>query len=174
VGGRALRWGTSRERRAAGLVLLVSGAVAVAGSNTWVLLLLLAGTLAHAAGWAILPGAGWRRILAMSIATPATWLLLSGPRFAVVAVVGYLGWMLVRERSPLATLTTALPLGVALAAGGAFGGAIVPYDRMLPVLAATAGALVAGAWLAAAIDRGLGRRRSRRADGSGPPVPSQS
>ena len=79
-----LRWGTYRERYLGGLWLIIGGGVAIAGSDTYVLLLLLAGTVAHAVGWCILPSAGWRRLVVVFPSTLAMWLLLPGPQYLVV------------------------------------------------------------------------------------------
>src|SRR5690554_3424460 len=69
-----LRWGTARERALAGLLLLVAGGIAIAGSNVFAIWLALLGGAAHLAGWAIMPAAGWRRVLVMlpSVAAMAT------------------------------------------------------------------------------------------------------
>jgi hypothetical protein len=148
-----LRWGDVPTRLWAGAWLLVGGGVAIAGSNTEALWVLAIGTVAHAAGWCLLPSAGWRRTVAVGPATLTMWLLLAGPRFVIVLVVPYLLWLLVRHRSALAALTAVPVAMVALLVGDAFG---QDYTRMLTALGIVGVAMLAAGWLAQLIDR---RRR---------------
>jgi hypothetical protein len=148
-----LRWGDVPTRLWAGVWLLVGGGVAIAGSNTEALWVLAIGTVAHAAGWCLLPSAGWRRTVAVGPATLTMWLLLAGPRFVIVLVVPYLLWLLVRHRSALAALTAVPVAMVALLVGDAFG---QDYTRMLTALGIVGVAMLAAGWLAQLIDR---RRR---------------
>jgi len=145
--GLPLRWGTAQARSVGGGILIVAGAVAIAGSDTYVLLLLLAGLLAHVAGWAVMPADGWRRVVAVVISTPAALLLLTGPRFVGVLVLPYAGWLLVRHR-PLRsypTLTFVL-------AGAVIAARLFPdYSGMLPALGIEFGVIVASAWAARAV-----------------------
>jgi hypothetical protein len=149
-----LRWGDAATRLWAGSWLIVGGGVAIAGSNTEALWVLAIGTLAHVAGWCILPAAGWRRTVAVAPATLTMWLLLAGPRFVIVLVVPYLLWLLVRHRSALSALTALPVAAVALLVGDAAG---LDYARMLPTLAIVGVTMVAGAWAARLVDR----RRAR-------------
>jgi hypothetical protein len=145
----ALRWGTSGTRAAWGAILIVCGAVAIAGSDTYVLLLLLAGVLAHLAGWAIMPSDGWRRVTAAVISTPAALLLLTGPRFIGVLVLGYVGWLLVRHRP-----ARSYPTLVFVLAGAVIVARLFPdYDGMLPALAIEFLVIVGSAWVARAVGR---------------------
>lgn len=140
-----LRWGDAPTRLWTGAWLIAGGGLAIAGSNTFALWALALGTAAHAAGWCVLPAAGWRRTLAVGPSTLAMWLLLAGPRFVIVLIVPYLCWLLVRHRPALAALT-AIPVGVvALLAGDAFH---EDYGRMLPALAIVGAAMVVCAWAA--------------------------
>lgn len=106
-----LRWGDAATRVWAGVWLIVGGGMAIAGSNTDALWVLAIGTIAHIAGWCVLPSDGWRRTLAVGPATLSMWLLLTGPRFIFVLVVPYLLWLLVRHRRGLSALT-AIPVAV--------------------------------------------------------------
>jgi hypothetical protein len=151
-----LRWGGYRTRLVAGLWLIVSGGVAIAGSNTFVLLLLLAGTVAHVAGWCILPSAGWRRVVAVLPSTIAVWVLLPGPRFLVVLVVPYLAWLLVRHRPAIAYPTAVFVLAAAIAVGQLASG----YEDMLAGLAVVFAVMVASAWLAAMLSQARRRKSS--------------
>jgi hypothetical protein len=148
-----LRWGDVPTRLWAGAWLLVGGGAAIAGSNTEALWVLAIGTVAHAAGWCLLPSAGWRRTVAVAPATLTMCLLLAGPRFVIVLVVPYLLWLLVRHRSALAALTGVPVAMVALLVGDAFG---QDYARMLTALGIVGVAMLAAGWLAQLIDR---RRR---------------
>ncbi|MEP6843829.1 MAG: hypothetical protein ABJA11_09920 [Pseudolysinimonas sp.] len=142
-----LRWGTAPARIVGGGILIVSGAVAVAGSDTYVLLLLLAGTVAHVAGWCVIPTAGWRRVVAIVISTPAVWLLLTGPRFIGVLVLPYIGWLLVRHR-PLRSYPTVI---FVLAAAVIVPKLFPDYSDMLPALGIEFAVMVAAALAARAV-----------------------
>ena len=149
-----LRWGGYRERLWGGLWLVIGGGVAIAGSDTYVLLLLLAGTTASVVGWCILPSAGWRRVVAVGPSTVAMWLLLPGPRYLVVLVIPYLAWLLVRHRPPLAWVTAAFVLGGAIALGQLFSA----YEHMLIAIAIEVAIMVGSAWVARSIALATVRR----------------
>jgi hypothetical protein len=150
----ALRWGRADDRVGMGAVLTIAGAVAVVGSTVYVPWLAILGTLAHVAGWTLLPAPGARRVIAAILSTVAVWVLLIGPRASAVAAVCAVCWMLARRRPPLAWLTALLPL----AAGVAVGLLLPPgMEAMLPALGVMTAAVVAAAWLAAWIDRRRGR-----------------
>jgi hypothetical protein len=154
-----LRWGTAPARTVWGGILIVSGAVAIAGSNTYVLLLLLAGLLAHVAGWAVMPADGWRRVVAVVISTPAALLLLTGPRFIGVLVLPYIGWLLVRDR-PLRSYPT---LTFVLAAAIIVARLFPDYGGMLPALGIEFAVIAASAWVARAV---AGTRGTQRPPGA--------
>lgn len=156
----ALRWGHTLDRRVLGVWLMTGGTMAIAGANTFALLVLLAGTLGHAAGWALLPGPGSRRLAAALVSTPAVWLLISGnAHFIGVLVVPFLGWQLVRQRSAAAWLSGLLPAAAALACGELFGAA----RAMLPAFALMALSMLPAEAAAIRFDRwGAARSRPRR------------
>ena len=149
------RWGTRGSRAVAGGILIVSGAVAVAGSDSFVLWLLVLGTVSHVAGWCIMPSSGWRRVVAIALSTPAILLLLTGPRFIGVLVLPYLGWLLVRHR-PLRSYPTVI---FVLAAAVILPRLYPDYDGMLPALSIELAVIAASAWVARAV---AGTRNSRR------------
>jgi len=139
-----LRWGTARERRDAGLLLIVAGGIGLSGTNTWFLPLLAAGTITHVVGWSILPARGWRRIVALLPGVAQIWLLLTGPQSVWTFALGYAGWLLVRHRPPRAWVTLALPIA---------NGILLPeffeeYRGMPLALAISLAVTVAAAWLA--------------------------
>ena len=140
-----LRWGGYRERLVIGTWCIISGSVAVAGSDTYILLLLYAGAIVNIAGWCILPSDGWRRVVAVGPSVLSSWLLLTGnPHFLVVLVMPYLGWLLVRHRPLRSYVTVIIPLGVAILLGE-----VLPPIGGLPLgIAIEVAAMVAGAWLA--------------------------
>ena len=144
TGRLPLRWGRHRDRTAWSLMLITGGTVALAGADTFQLLILLAGTLACAAGWGIVPSDGWRRIVVAFPATLAGWMLLGGPRFVVVLVLPYLAWMLVRHRPAVAWLTVVLVVAVAVTTAQLVTG----YGDMLAALAVEGAAMVVSALLA--------------------------
>ena len=80
-----LRWGGYRARLLGGLLLIVAGGTAVAGggaTSPFATALLFLGSIAHIAGWAVLPAAGWRRVWALLPSTFAMWFLLTLRRLA--------------------------------------------------------------------------------------------
>ncbi|MGN6324407.1 hypothetical protein [Pseudolysinimonas sp.] len=162
-----LRWGRHGDRVACGVALIVAGGVAVAGSSALWPWLPVLGVVAHVAGWAILPAAGWRRVTAAAVATPATLLLLAGPHWIGGLVVGCLAWLLARHRPAVAWVTALLPAAAAVAIG-----ATAPASGgLLPALGIMLAALVAAAWIAAAVSSGRfgapsGRIRRRGTSGN--------
>ncbi|HEY4151753.1 MAG TPA: hypothetical protein VGM38_00385 [Pseudolysinimonas sp.] len=144
---RPLRWGGRRARAIGGGILIVAGAVAIAGSDTYVLLLLLAGLLAHVAGWAVMPADGWRRVVAVVISTPAVFLLLTGPRFIGVLVLPYIAWLLVRHRPARSYPTLTFVLAGAVIVARVF----PDYEGMLPAVAIEFVVIAGSAWVARAV-----------------------
>lgn len=146
-----LRWGGYRTRWLGGLLLIVAGGLAIAGGSAlspFANFLLAAGSVAHVTGWAILPSAGWRRVVAMAPSTLAMWFLLTGPGWLAILLLPFLGWLLVRHR-PLAAYATAIfVLAAAVFAARAYGD---EYSGMLPALGIVGGVLVASAWAARAV-----------------------
>jgi len=161
-----LRWGRRVDRAGMGAVLVVAGGVAVAGSNVYALPLAALGILAHLAGWVLLPAAGWRRIVAASVSTPAVVLLLAGPRYLGVLVACYLVWMLARHRPPRAWITALFP------AAGAVVATTLHDVAMLPALGVMAAILIVSAWIAAYLASGRFGAPSRHLPGSGHPADS--
>ena len=157
-----LRWGGYRTRLAAGTLLIVGGGVAIAGSNDVTLLILLAGTIAHVAGWTIMPSDGWRRLTAVFPATLGCWLLLAGPSFIGVVILPYLGWLIVRHRPPATWLTGLFVLAAAVIVGRILPG----YSGMALALAVMIVVMTVSALLARQLD--LSQRISRR-DRATPP-----
>jgi len=158
-----LRWGGYRPRLLGGLLLIVAGGAAIAGGGAttpFAASLLYAGSVAHIAGWSVLPAAGWRRVWALVPSTLSMWLLLVGPAWLWVLVIPYVGWLLVRHR-PLAgypTLTFVL-------AGAIFAARLLPpsYSSMLLGLGVMAAILVLSALAARAVHVAQARvRRGRK------------
>jgi hypothetical protein len=153
-----LRWGSHTPRVVGGGILIISGAVAAAGSDTYALWLLLVGVVAHVAGWCVMPSQGWRRVVAITISTPAVVLLLTGPKFIGVLVLPYIAWLLVRQRPARSFPTITFVLA---------GAVILPriytdYDGMLPTLGIELLVIVASAWAARAVDLSRNSRRPHR------------
>lgn len=156
-----LRWGGYRTRLLGGLLLIVSGGVAIAGGSAYspfAQFLLAAGTAAHVAGWSILPAAGWRRVWALAPSTLAMWFLLTGPGWLAILLLPYLGWMLVRHR-PLASYLTAL---FVLAAAVMVAAPFPEYRGMLPALGIVSAVGVTSAWAARAVHVAQWRLRRGR------------
>ncbi len=144
-----LRWGGYVDRYVLGLALVLGGGIGLQGANPRVLPLLLAGTIMHAAGWAILPADGWRRVLGALVGTAQIWLLLIGPTAVWTLVLPYLAWLAVRHRPLRSYVTVLFPLAT---------GILVPqltheylYQPItLPIALAV---VVASAWIASSIAR---------------------
>ncbi|CAN5547636.1 hypothetical protein BH10ACT6_BH10ACT6_14730 [soil metagenome] len=144
-----LRWGDAPSRAVAGGILIISGAIAVAGADTFVLWLLLLGTIVHIAGWCIMPSSGWRRVVAVAVSTPAVLLLLTGPRFIGVLVLPYVAWLLVRHRPGRSYPTLLFVLAAAVILPRLF----PDYSGMLPALCIELAVIAASAWVARAVAR---------------------
>ncbi len=161
-----LRWGGYRTRMLGGLLLIVGGGLAVAGggvTSPFANALLYAGSIAHIAGWAVLPSAGWRRVWALIPSTTVMWALLAGPGWLWILVFPYLGWLLVRHR-PVASYPTLL----FVIAGALLVRPLFPsYGLMLPALGTVATIMLLSALAARAVHVAQARakrvRRLRRA-----------
>jgi hypothetical protein len=149
-----LRWSDPASRAVAGGILIISGAIAIAGADTFVLWLLLLGTVVHIAGWCVMPASGWRRVVAIVLSTPAVLLLLTGPRFIGVLVLPYIAWLLVRHRPARSYPTLIFVLAAAVYLPRVYS----DYDGMLPALGIELAVMAASAWVARAV---AGRRSSR-------------
>lgn len=160
-----LRWGHHPTRLLGAVTLLVSGGVAIAGGSPFATWLLAAGTVAHVAGWAIMPSSGWRRVLAIPASTGAMWFLLTGPRWLWILVLPYAAWLLARHRPISAYPTIAFVL-----AGGVIIARLEPgYSDMPAALAAQGAVIVLSAWGARALHATRDRVRARRTP-SNPPA----
>jgi hypothetical protein len=150
-----LRWGTTRERLILGLALIFGGGLGLQGASPYILWLLLAGAVAHAAGWAILPADGWRRIVAAIASSIVIWVLLTGPQSLWLLTASLAGWLLVRRRPWRAWPVLALPLGVGILLANLF----KEYEWMPLAAGVEVAAVVAAAWVAAWISTSLDHRR---------------
>ncbi|HWH98274.1 MAG TPA: hypothetical protein VNS80_07885 [Pseudolysinimonas sp.] len=156
-----LRWGGYPTRMLGGVLLIVGGGLAVAGggvASPFANALLYAGSVAHIAGWAVLPSAGWRRVWALIPSTAVMWALLAGPGWLWILVFPYLGWLLVRHRA-LASYPTLLFVIV----GSVLVARLFPsYSLMVPALGTMAALMVLSALAARALHVAQARMRSVR------------
>lgn len=156
-----LRWGGYRTRLLGGLLLIVGGGVAIAGgaaSSPFANALLYLGSMAHVAGWSVLPSAGWRRVWGLIASTLVMWALLAGPGWLWILVFPYLGWLLVRHR-PFASYPTI----TFVLAGAVIVARLFPsYAAMLPALGIMAGVMVLSALAARAVHVAQARARNVR------------
>jgi hypothetical protein len=111
----ALRWGTYNGRLLAGIALLIAGAVNLQSANTYTLIFLLLGSLAHLVGWLVLPAAGGRRVGAMFPSLLGVFALLSGPQALPLLVVPLIFWLWVRQRPALSYVAVVPLLAVTIA-----------------------------------------------------------
>ena len=160
-----LRWGGYVDRYVLGLALVLGGGIGLQGANPRILPLLLAGTVMHAIGWAILPANGWRRVLGSLVGTAQIWLLLIGPTAVWTLVLPYIAWLLVRHRPLRSFVTVLFPLAT---------GILVPQlaheYQFQPIALPIASAVVVGsAWIAAMIARSAPPANSQH----GKPLPSE-
>ncbi len=93
-----LRWGNYVDRYLAGLLYICAGTTILLSSNTYTIVFLLLGTVAHVTGWFILPAKGSRRLIAFGPSLIASFLLLTGPDILFAMAAMLFGWLLVRER----------------------------------------------------------------------------
>jgi hypothetical protein len=163
VADAGLRWGTRRDRLVLGLALILGGGLGLQGADPYILWLLLAGTLMHAGGWAILPSEGWRRVVAGIVSSAVIWLLLTGPQSLWLLAASFAGWLLVRRRPPWAWVTVALPL----ASGVVLANVFREYTGMPWALGIQIAVVIGSAWLASLFAQGT----LRQARGTGPPRP---
>ena len=115
-----LRWGTYRGRYLAGLAYICGGMVLLAGSNTYAVTFLLIGTVAHVAGWFILPAVGARRVWVAWPSLICVWLLLTGPQILFAMVLPLLGWLVVRERPARSYVVLVIPVVTGILLANAF------------------------------------------------------
>jgi hypothetical protein len=143
-----LRFGTYRGRYLVGLALIASGAVAIQGGNSYALFLIVQGSVAFLAGWAVLPATGARRMWVVAPAYVVAFLQLAGPQYAPATVGLLLAWFVVRERSRRSYLAAVPALVVTIALASSFR-EVADMSITSPI---TAIALVGSAWLARRID----------------------
>jgi hypothetical protein len=150
-----LTWGSFRGRSIAGLVLAITGAVHVQGTNTYSLPVLLVGVVAVAVGWGIMPARGWRRLIAAPLGIANAVALLAGPVAVWTCAFALLAWLLVRQRPPLSYLALLFPIANGLVLPRLF----EDYGWMPLCLAISLAVVVASAWIAGLI-ADSGRRPS--------------
>jgi hypothetical protein len=152
----SLHWGSYIGRYLAGLMLIVTGGVALQGSNSNFGWLITFGLTAHAAGWWILPAAGWRRICATLPGIAGIVLIAAGPDAIIFLALPYVGWLLVRHR-PLISWLTLLPVA---AAGILIAQILHEYSGMLVAIGIMITVIVGSAWLARLAARSTPTRSS--------------
>lgn len=151
-----LRWGRSRERYLAGIVLAATGSLAVQASTSTNLLILLHGSVAVAVGWSIMPSKRWRRITVFLPALLQPLLLLSGPQSVWSLTITLACWLLVRHRPARSWVTLVFPIATGFLLPQFF----VEYGGMPVALAIATAVLVASAWLARGIAAAGGGRNT--------------
>jgi len=143
-----LRFGTYRGRLLVGLALIISGSVAIQGGNSYALFLIVQGSVAFLAGWALLPATGARRIWVTGPAYIAAFLQLAGPQCAPAMVVVLWAWLVVRQRRRMSYLALIPALVVTVGLANSFSElSDLPFTS-----AVTTAALVGSAWLAWRLD----------------------
>ncbi len=146
-----LRWGSYRARLLAGGASIVVGVSSVLFTSSYSLPFLAVGALLQTAGWIILPARGWRRLVAIGPCLLVSSVMLAGADFAVLSTLFLAGWLLVRQRPPLAWLSLVVPLAAGIACGTWF----TSYEQNWAVFALSGAAVLAGAAVARALARGL-------------------
>jgi hypothetical protein len=154
-----LRWGAFRTRHLAGIALLIAGAVNLQSANTYTLVFLLLGSVAHIAGWLVLPVRGSRRVGAILPSFLAVFAMLTGPQALPLLVVPLLAWLWVWQRPAMSYLAV-LPL---LAVTMVFARVYREQSAMPFAFGVSAAVFVGCAWAAAALGAGAGAsiRKSR-------------
>lgn len=142
--GTPLRWGTYLGRYLAGLTYIVAGMFVLLSSNVYAIGFLLLGTVAHVAGWFVLPTSGARRLIAFGPGLLATFLLLTGPQSLFFMTGVLFGWLVVRERPLRSYVVLLFPIFSGVLMANQFH---ANYDE--PIALAIESAVVVGsAWLA--------------------------
>ncbi|GAA3732974.1 hypothetical protein GCM10022239_06620 [Leifsonia bigeumensis] len=147
------RWGSYRGRYLGGLTLAFTGGLLIQLTSTYSLGVLPIGIFLHVAGWCILPGVGWRRVLASGASVLVMIILLNGAQATPFLAVTLAAWLLVRQRPLVSYLTLALP-----PVGGLLLAQMFPDYGWGAVVLPVAGALLAGAaWLGRSLAAMRGR-----------------
>lgn len=139
-----LRWGRYDERYVAGLAFVLAGLTLILATNTYTIVFLLVGTIAHIGGWVLLPARGGRRLGAMFPSLLASFVLLVGPQVLWILVVPLAGWLLVRERPLRSWVVLLLPIAAGVAESFSFH---TNHDEPL-AFGIAAAVTVGAAWLA--------------------------
>lgn len=139
-----LRWGSYRTRIVLGLALAFSGGLIIQLTSAYSLVALPAGVTLHVAGWCILPGVGWRRVLGAALGTLSSIMMLNGASSTMFLSVVLAAWLLVRQRPLLSYLTLAIPAIAAYFLSQQF----AQYGSSVLVLSVGAATLIGAAWLA--------------------------
>jgi hypothetical protein len=142
-----LRWGTYEGRYLAGLLYIMAGLVILVGSNTYTVPFLLVGTVAHVAGWFILPAAGARRLWVAWPSLICVWLMLTGPQILFAMALPLLGWLVVRQRPARSYVVLVLPAVTGVLLANTFHS---NHDEPLAFAIETV-VVVGSAWLARAL-----------------------
>lgn len=138
-----LRWGSYRSRYLGGLALTIAGGLLIQLTSAYSLAVLPIGIFLHVAGWCILPGVGWRRVLASAVSALIMIVLLNGAQSTAFLAVTLASWLFVRQRPPLSYLVVAIP-----PVGGLLLAQLFPDYGWGAVVLPIAGVLLAGAaWL---------------------------
>lgn len=104
-----LRWGNYRLRLVTGICLVFAGGLLVQLTSAYTLLVLPFGLISHIAGWCILPGIGWRRVLGAAVSAVTMILLLNGAAGTVFLLFPLGAWLLVRQRPLLSYAALIIP-----------------------------------------------------------------
>lgn len=139
-----LRWGSYTLRLLAGIALILVGVALIQLTSTYSLAVLPIGLFAHVSGWCILPGIGWRRVLAAGVGAITSIVLLNGAPATVFLALPFACWLLVRQRPLLSYSTLLLPLIAAFLLAQAF----PDYGWGVIVLSIAGAVLVGAAWIA--------------------------
>lgn len=138
-----LRWASYRSRYLAGVALILVGGLLVQLTSAYSLAVLPIGIVLHVTGWWILPGIGWRRVLASGVGALTTIVLLNGAPATVFLVFPLAAWLLVRQRPLVSYVVLAIPLLASIPLAQSF-----PEYGWGAVVLPIAGVVLAGsAWL---------------------------
>ncbi len=113
-------------------------------TSTYSLAVLPVGIVLHVTGWCILPGVGWRRVLASGVGALTTIVLLNGAPATVFLAFPLAAWLFVRQRPPVGYLVLAIPLLVSIPLAQSF----PDYGWGVIVLPIAGIVLAVSAWLA--------------------------
>lgn len=139
-----LRWGTYRARYISAVVLLICGGLLFQITSAYTFYVGVFGAALMAAGWTVVPAAGWRRGWAGVPGVLGAAALLGGADSSPLAALTLASWLLVRHRPARSAVVLVFPVF----SGTVLGQLFPQYGSGAIVATITLAVLIGCAWLA--------------------------